>query len=221
MLDLSRNAIGASGAKLIASGLAESVLQLQSLSLEDCDIRDVGYAAVIKGIAASKSVRTLQTLDVARNSLKDGTLTASALTSLPSLQHFDASWNQYDPEAGVSVLDHPGYFWGAIVHRVLCVTLQAYIAQALIGNTSLLSLSLQFNSFDDATGAAFLRVCTAGSETTTKRPLPPKPRPPKTKDKKTAAPPKRDKKGPPPVKRIPSKAPHGFCNFNCCCCCCS
>lgn len=95
----------------------------------------------------SPSLSTLTSLDLGKNGLKNGKLLAEFLSAAKSLQHFDAAWNQYNPEAGVGAV----FVCGMCLLQCHCA--QAYIAQSLIGNTALLSLSLQFNSFDDATGA--------------------------------------------------------------------
>lgn len=53
VLDLSKNAIGASGIKLLADGLAVSRFALLELMLEDVDMRDVGLSALVEVRALS------------------------------------------------------------------------------------------------------------------------------------------------------------------------
>ena len=53
VLDLSKNAIGANGMKLLADGLAVSRFSLLELMLEDVDMRDAGLSALVEVCALS------------------------------------------------------------------------------------------------------------------------------------------------------------------------
>ncbi len=53
VLDLSKNAIGVNGMKLLADGLAVSRFALLELMLEDVDMRDAGLGALVEVCALS------------------------------------------------------------------------------------------------------------------------------------------------------------------------